>query len=114
MGTATATLATPIGGQKASAPLKIKRITIAFTGLYAINGDALDLGTGEPKVPGGIANVVCVLPGEGWKGFRGEYDRANQKIKVFRTGAVNVAEEEVPDTTDITTLTAAELIVFHN
>jgi len=112
---AVLTAATPTGGQIPSAPLLVKRATVAMDTSYPTGGEAIDVTAAPLRVVGGIANIVAVIFGDGWQGYSPVFVRsATGLIKLERTDQIDDPREEVPATTDVSVITAGEMIVIHN
>lgn len=99
-----------VAGKDPSAPLFIKRFTVAMDNSYPTGGELVDM---DALVPGGVANVVAVLFGEGWLGWEPEYDRTNEKILVRVNAGADTPSAEEGDTTDLSSVIAGEMIILH-
>ena len=56
------------------------------------------------------ATVLAVI-GQDCGGLTPVYDIAADKLKVFRTGAINAVQEQVPNTTDLSAITFNVIVI---
>jgi hypothetical protein len=78
---------------------------LALDSSYPTGGEALtptDLGLSR----------IYWLSAEPTGGYTFQYDNANQKLKAFRTGAINLPGEEVPNATSLAAITAVRVFAF--
>lgn len=74
----------------------------AFSGSYSVGGETLDLA----KMFGSGGSLRRVIPLGNYRGFLGEYDRTNKKLKIFVVTATGVTAEHTAIAYD-TDLTAS-------
>lgn len=96
-------------GHAASAPLFTEEFSFAGDGAYPTGGTA-----GFEASIRGITKdnreIVAVLTLD-CGGYTVSWDRANSKLKVYRTGAVNTPQEEVPNATNLSGTTFRVLVI---
>lgn len=115
MATATPTLiAGHQGPAQESSPDVITKLTILMSSSYSTGGDLVDH---ELAANGGIAiaEVKHVFFGLGWGGYTPIWDRANKKVIVERTDAVDVPRVEETAAVDVgAVVTAGEMFIWHS
>lgn len=85
----------------------ITTVDVDMPASYTTGGEVL--GVADFVRVGNILGVI-VLPNAG---FNFRYDAANDKILAFRTGAINLPEEEVPNAVDISAALNTRVMIFH-
>ena len=83
-------------------------ISFAGDGAYPTGGTAFD--ALFKAVVKDDRNILAVLNADSG-GFTPVYDKATGKLKVYRTGAVNAAQEEVPNTTNLSATTFRLVVI---
>jgi hypothetical protein len=84
-----------------------------YMGTIALDNSALAAGEPIDVSANNRFERLIVTGGSGAaNGYRHEWDSANQALKSYRTDQVDDAQEAVPDTTDLSALTALEFVAF--
>jgi hypothetical protein len=100
------------GPRRADAPTFATTIKFTLDASYPDGGYPL---TDDFKqlLPGkDLSTILAIIPQSGWGGYTPVWDRANSKLMVFRTGAINLPMEQVPGAVDLQAVSAAEAIVL--
>lgn len=72
--------------------------TITWGGTYATNGDTVGA-----KTALSLNKIFSIVPIDDIDGYVPQYDRANDKLKMYEAGADGAALDEVANATDLTT-----------
>lgn len=90
-------------GQNAG-PISLELISFTGDASYPAGGTTGFQALVRAAVGKGDLTILAAW-GQDAGGFTPVYDKAADKLKVFRTGAVNAAQEEVPATTNLSATT---------
>lgn len=106
MGTATIGVAGSVAGSPKPYDIqgttKVFQRTLTLSSSYATNGETLNT-----KTILSLNKVFSIVPIDDVSGYVIQYDRANDKMKVYESGADGAALDEVANTTDLSSTPGA-------
>ena len=91
-------------------PVRFDEVAIPGDSAYPTGGTANFTTLIRAALGVGSSEIIGMMPGD-CGGYHAVYDKQNDKLKVYRNGAINVAQVEVTATTDLSATTFRLVIV---
>jgi hypothetical protein len=91
-------------------PVRYDEIAVPGDGAYPAGGTPGFTALVRTALAVGSVEIIGLMPGD-CGGYHAVYDKANDKLKVYRNGAINVPQVEVTAATDLSATTFRMVVV---